>query len=81
MTVTINVALRRKGDQPPKHIFRTAKDSLQGTLQACMLARKLALLFTPDRYEITVSVESTHSEYLNWEDEEEYRKLIEESAS
>ena len=70
MTVIINVALRRKGDQPPKHIFRTANNSLSTKHEACLLAQKLSTLFPYPEYEITVAAESTYSEYLNWIDEE-----------
>jgi hypothetical protein len=70
MAVTINVALRRNGDKPPKHIFRTAQDSIGTRHEACLLAQKLSTLFPYPEYEITVAVELTYSKYLNWIEEE-----------
>jgi len=70
MSVIINVSRRRRDDKPPKHIFRTASDSINTRAQACAIARDLSKIYPSEEFEINVSAEAIYSEYLDWENED-----------
>ena len=67
VAVIINVARKRAGDMPPRHVFCTAAGSIHTKSAACEIARTLSVVYPSDRFEITVSAEATYSEYLDWE--------------
>jgi len=69
MTVIINVARKRLGSMPPRHIFRTAPDSIYTKEDAIRIAKQLSAVYPSPGYEITISAESTHSEYVDWTEE------------
>ena len=67
MPVTINVALRRNGVQPPKHIFRTAEDSIGSVEAGIDICRSLSLIFPAWLYEITLWESRTTNHNLEWQ--------------
>jgi hypothetical protein len=67
MSYIINVAKKRLGTTPPKHIFRTAKDSIHSRQHAIEVCRDLGRCYPREFYEINLSVDTTHSEYIDWE--------------
>lgn len=69
MSYIINVARKARGNQPPKHIFRTARDSIVNREDAVKIAAQLSLIYPTNLYEINVSHDHVHSEYIDWETE------------
>ena len=70
MAYTINVARRRQGDQPPRHIFRTARDSILSKEMAILIAKDLQAVYPRPGYEITIGYESLVCQYIDWENED-----------
>lgn len=56
---------------PPKHIFRTAANSILSRADAIAIAKRLAIIYPDHQYEINLSVDTTHSEYIDWQEETE----------
>ena len=67
MSYIINVAKKGYASIPPRHIFRTAPDSIGSQEMAIAIAQKLSTIYPLPTYEITVSRDSVHSEYIDWE--------------
>ena len=64
---SINVAERRVGDTPPRHIFATDSDSISTERLAKEIAEQLVDAFPVGKYEITIfRVETFHRE-IDWE--------------
>lgn len=67
----INVAKKRIGHAPPRHIFRTAQDSILSLVDARRICRRLEKVYSPDLYEITLARVVTVSEYIDTKEEPE----------
>jgi hypothetical protein len=69
MYYSINVARKRKGHVPPKHIFRTAEDSVQFLQDAKDICRALRTVYPAKDFEITLTRESIVGQEMDWETE------------
>ena len=70
MSYIVNVSRRGADGRPPYHVFRTAEDSLRSQDSAILLAKMLTHIFPKEVYEISVSHQTTHSEYIDWSEAE-----------
>jgi len=63
MYYVINVSQNKH----PRHIFRTAKDSITSFHHAVSVAKQLQVAFPKPAYEISVCREQARGEFLDWE--------------
>ena len=64
----INVSKRRIGTRPPRHVFRTAEDSITSFEDAEEVAQELRQVYPKLRYDISITYwEHTGREIQNWE--------------
>lgn len=72
MAYVINVArkasVNRGLSSPPRHVFRTAPDSIQTREDAIQICKELKTVYHADEYEISLTREETIGTYILWED-------------